>query len=151
MAYVPGFDHDLFLSYSHNDSPEWIRALEESLRQQLRERLGHHVDIWQDKNNIRFGQHWSDEIHNGICGSAAFLVVLSPGYRNSDWWARERKIFLDHCKPCPRSCAIRYVSPVSELVTVSPWASSGPCDDSGRPRRKPLESWPRSSVKASRN
>lgn len=97
-AYVPGFDHDLFLSYSHNDSSEWIRALEESLRQQLGERLGAPVHIWQDQNNIRFGQKWTDEIHNGICSSAGFLAVLSPSYRNSDWCAQERQIFLDHCK-----------------------------------------------------
>jgi hypothetical protein len=31
MAYVPGFDYDLFFSYAHADCPEWIRALEESL------------------------------------------------------------------------------------------------------------------------
>ena len=97
MAYVPGFHHDLFLSYSHNDSAEWIRALEESLRQQLRERLGADVHIWQDQNNIRFGQNWSQEIRDGIRGSAGFLTVLSPSYRNSDWCAQERKVFLDHC------------------------------------------------------
>jgi len=98
MAYVPGFDHDLFLSYSHSDSAEWIRALEESLRQRLGELLGvADVHIWQDRNNIRFGQNWCEEIRNGIRNSAGFLAVLSPGYRNSEWCADERKVFLDHC------------------------------------------------------
>ena len=98
MAYVPGFDHDLFLSYAHNDSAEWIRALEERLRQQLGDILGDEVQIWQDTKNIRFGQDWPDEIEKAICRSVAFLAVLSPSYLNSDWCARERKVFLDHCK-----------------------------------------------------
>ena len=29
MAYVPGFDYDLFFSYAQDDSAEWIRALEQ--------------------------------------------------------------------------------------------------------------------------
>ena len=98
MTYVPGFTHDIFLSYAHGDSKEWIRALEESLRQQLRERLGVDVRIWQDANNIRCGQAWPDEIQQGVLGAAAFLAVLSPSYQNSDWCAKERRIFLDHCK-----------------------------------------------------
>ena len=96
--YVSGFVHDLFLSYSHNDSAEWIHALEESLRQQLWERLGAEVHIWQDENKIRFGQNWCDEIRNGIRSSAGFLAVLSPVYRNSDWCAEESKVFLEHCE-----------------------------------------------------
>jgi hypothetical protein len=98
MPYVLGFDHDLFLSYAHTDSAEWIRALEQSLRQQLRERLGADVDIWQDTNNIRFGQNWPDEINNAIWSAAAFLAVISPGYRTSEWCGGERKTFLDPCK-----------------------------------------------------
>ena len=44
-AYVPGFDHDLFLSYAHGDSREWIGALENSLRQELKQALGT-IEIW---------------------------------------------------------------------------------------------------------
>ena len=98
MAYVLGFDHDLFLSYAHTDSAEWIRALEQSLHQQLRERLGADVDIWQDINNIRFGQNWTEEINHAISSAAAFLAVISPGYRTSEWCADERKTFLDNSK-----------------------------------------------------
>jgi hypothetical protein len=97
-GYVPGFAHDLFFSYARNDSAEWIRALEESLHQHLRERLGLDVGIWKDKNNIRFGQNWTDEIHEAIRSSAAFLAILSPSYRNSEWCARERKLFLDEVR-----------------------------------------------------
>jgi len=98
MAYVPGFNHDLFLSYAHDDSPEWIRALEESLRQQLQERLGDRIHIWQDQQKIRFGQDWPEQIQLGLHSSAGLLAIVSPNYRRSDWCADERNAFLDHCK-----------------------------------------------------
>jgi len=108
MAYVPGFEYDLFLSYAHDDSPEWVRALEESLRQDLIDRLGPEVAIWRDKDNIRFGQNWHEEIQDGVQRSAAFLAIVSPNYRRSDWCARERKIFLDQTKSSGQAKAGRY-------------------------------------------
>jgi hypothetical protein len=108
MAYVPGFDYDLFLSYAQDDSAEWIRALEESLRQDLIDRLGPDVAIWRDKDNIRFGQNWREEIQDGVRRSAAFLAIVSPSYQHSDWCARERKLFLDHSKSCGQLQAGRY-------------------------------------------
>jgi hypothetical protein len=108
MSYVPGFEHDIFFSYPQDDSAEWIRALEVSLQEQLNSRLGAGVDIWRDTRNIRFGQNWCEEITSGIVGSAAFLSIISPSYRASDWCARERKIFLDHCKTTGKLKAGRY-------------------------------------------
>lgn len=32
MAYVPGFDYDLFISYSHADEREWVAILKQNLR-----------------------------------------------------------------------------------------------------------------------
>jgi hypothetical protein len=98
MAYVPGFDYDLFFSYAQDDSADWIRALEQSLSQDLIDRLGPDVTLWRDERNIRFGQNWVAEIEDGVKRSAAFLAIVSPSYRHSDWCARERKIFLDHSK-----------------------------------------------------
>jgi hypothetical protein len=123
MTYVPGFSHDLFFSYAQNDSATWIRALEESLRQQLRERLGLDVGIWRDEKEIRFGQHWPDEIHEAVKTSAAFLAVLSPSYRNSEWCARERKIFLDYCRAASQLKAGSYYR-FLKLVKL-PWPDNG--------------------------
>lgn len=98
MPYVPGFNFDLFLSYAHADSADWIRALELSLRQELQDRLGPEIEVWKDTNNIRFGQKWTDEIENGLIASAALLAVVSPSYRKAEWCDRERETFLDHCQ-----------------------------------------------------
>jgi len=76
MAYVPGFDFDLFFSYAQDDSAEWMRALERSLRQDLIDRLGPDVAIWKDDNNIRFGQKLARG--NRECPEG---IRRAPGYR----------------------------------------------------------------------
>ncbi len=119
MSYVPLFDHDLFLSYAHGDSLEWIRALEKSLRQQLQERLGDSIKIWQDDKQIRFGQNWTEEIQRGLERSAALLAVISPNYRASEWCDDERNIFLDHCKAANQLKAGSYHRFLKAIKT--PW------------------------------
>src|SRR5262249_40187872 len=89
---------DLFLSYAHEDSLEWIRALEQSLRQELQQRLGDSIEIWQDAKQVRFGQEWTERIQRGLERSAALLAVGSPNYPASQWCDNERDKFLDHCR-----------------------------------------------------
>src|SRR5271156_2566729 len=122
MAYVPGFEHDLFFSYAQDDSPEWVRALEQSLRQDLIDRLGPDVSIWRDKNGIRFGQNWREEIEDALKTSAALLAVVSPSYQRSIWCSRERKIFVDHAKTASLYKAGRYYR-FLKLVRL-PWADN---------------------------
>jgi hypothetical protein len=94
MAYVPGFNTDVFLSYAHGDDPIWIRAFEQALAKAVRERLGHDIRVWQDTKQLRVGHDWQNEISTAIATTAAFLVVLSPSYRTSDWCSRELTRFL---------------------------------------------------------
>jgi hypothetical protein len=123
MAYVPKFDYDLFFSYAHDDSAQWIHALQGSLREALVDWLGSGFAIWEDKNRIRFGQNWSQEIQDGVKGSAAFLAVVSPNYERSDWCARERKLFLEHSKAEGKLKAGRYYR-FLKLVRL-PWPDNG--------------------------
>jgi TIR domain len=108
MAYVPGFDYDLFFSYARDDSPEWVHALEESLRQDLIDRLGPDVAIWRDKDNIRFGQNWREEIGDAVKASAALLAIMSPSYQLSSWCRRECQTFVDHAQAGNRYKVGRY-------------------------------------------
>jgi hypothetical protein len=95
MAYVPGFRHDLFVSYAHGDDPGWIEGFEGALRQGLRERLGQPVSMWQDVGKLRLGQNWQEEIEEAIGQTAAFVAIVSPSYLNSVWCQRERRQFLE--------------------------------------------------------
>ena len=119
MAYVPDQAYDLFLSYAHNDSLEWIRALEESLRQELRQKLGSPIEIWRDEGNLRFGQKWDRQIVEGLKGTAALLALVSPSYRRSEWCDEERNTFLEHCEATKQSMAGPYYRFLKAIKT--PW------------------------------
>ena len=92
MAYVPGLDHDLFVSYAHEDLP-WVSALQEQLTERLLHRLGWECDVWQDKNKLRTGQNWPSELEKAIRGSAAFLAILSRNYQGKEWCEKELDAF----------------------------------------------------------
>ena len=92
MAYVPGLDHDLFVSYAHEDLP-WVSALQEQLTERLLHRLGWECDVWQDKNKLRTGQNFPSELEKAIRRSAAFLAVLSRNYQGKDWCEKELDAF----------------------------------------------------------
>jgi hypothetical protein len=52
MAFVPGFEHDVFVSYAHGDDREWISRFYDRLRTALT-RLLPGVEIWMDKDDLR--------------------------------------------------------------------------------------------------
>jgi hypothetical protein len=52
MAFVPGFEHDVFISYAHGDDRDWINSFLDRLRPALN-RLLLGSDVWIDK---RLGQ-----------------------------------------------------------------------------------------------
>jgi hypothetical protein len=97
-AFVPGFQHDLFISYAHEDDKRWIQAFEDELRDEISRRLGMGISVWQDTSKIRAGENWQVAIHEGIEGAAAFVAVVSPRYQNSQWCARERNEFRKRFK-----------------------------------------------------
>ncbi len=97
-AFVPGFQHDLFISYAHEDDKRWIQAFEDELRDEISRRLGMGISVWQDTSRIRAGENWQVAIQEGIEGAAAFVAVVSPRYQNSQWCARERNEFKKHFK-----------------------------------------------------
>ena len=94
MAYVPGLEHDLFLTYAHADDPTWVQALEVELRARVRERLGLDISVWQDEQKLRGGQNWVKAIDEALVATAALVAIISPSYRTSEWCATERNRFL---------------------------------------------------------
>lgn len=92
-GFVPGLENDIFISYAHEDDNAWIQAFEKSLGEELWDRLGLGVSVWQDGQRLRVGQNWQAEIETGVQRSAVFVAVLSPRYENSDWCTNERNIF----------------------------------------------------------
>ena len=53
MAYAPGFDVDVFISYAHkNNEKGWVTALDDYLTRRIPEFLEHqaNVVVWRDKS-----------------------------------------------------------------------------------------------------
>jgi len=108
MSFVPGYEHDVFISYaSVDDHPPvnvakgWVTTLVTELERVLAEELGRSgkVNIWMDYQ-LGSNDVLSPTLLNAIDRSATLLVILSPGYMASEWCARERNAFLS------KACAI---------------------------------------------
>jgi hypothetical protein len=97
MAFVPNYDHDVFVSYAHIDNQgetAWVSTLLRHLDTDLRQRLGtKDLRIWIDED-LSGNRPLTPEIMRSIQRSATLLVVMSSGYLTSEWCARERNAFL---------------------------------------------------------
>ena len=104
MAYVPGYEHDVFVSYAHvDDEPEpgettgWVTTLVSSLKSKLASKLGRSdaFSVWMDHELLGHSS-LSRQIIGTLERSATLVVILSPGYVASSWCQREASAFLSH-------------------------------------------------------
>jgi len=101
MAYVPGFDHDIFISYAHvdNDPLEeeedgWVTKLHTSLMTLIPQKIGRAEDlsIWRDLK-LEGNDEFSDTLESGFRRSAVMLTILTPSYLASTWCSKELEGF----------------------------------------------------------
>src|SRR5688572_10784081 len=88
MGYVPGYVHDIFVSYAHGDDRAWINRLVDRLEPALKQRLGIKASIWIDEEALRRSRDFSAEIPDSVQSSAIFLLLASPSYIRSDYCVR---------------------------------------------------------------
>ena len=97
MAYVPGFDIDVFISYARqSDLKDWVTKFKEEIDSQLGSTLsGQRPIVWMD-SRLKTGDEVKPEIERLLRRTAIFLAVVSPGYVASDWcMVHELRYFLD--------------------------------------------------------
>lgn len=102
MAFVPGCEHDIFVSYAHIDNEPlsgadegWVTILVRNLETVVRQKLGdraRRLDVWTD-HELAGNRPFDAAIESALGRTAALLVVMSPGYLASDWCRREREAF----------------------------------------------------------
>ena len=104
MAYVPSYEHDVFVSYAHvDDEPElgekdgWVTTLVSTLKKRLAQKLGRSdaLSLWMDHELLGHAGV-SRQIADALERTATFIVILSPGYIASSWCQREMSAFLGH-------------------------------------------------------
>jgi len=102
MNYVPGYAHDIFVSYAQVDdlSDEegvdgWVTTLIKKLRNRLAQLLGRqdNFSLWFD-HHLAHHVNITPEITRTLENTATLVVVFSPGYLASEWCNRERDSFL---------------------------------------------------------
>jgi hypothetical protein len=89
MSYVPGYNHDLFISYAHGDDRDWINRFIDRLKPELKRRLGMEPAIWIDDDFLRKSRDFRQEIPASVRSSAVFLLLCSPSYLRSEYCVRE--------------------------------------------------------------
>ncbi len=106
MAYVAGFENDIFISYAHVDDipmpgvqDGWVTTLVSCIRTRLSQRLGRSdsFKIWMDyelSHHTKITPQIMDALHK----TAIMIIVLSPGYISSEWCQREKNSFMQFIK-----------------------------------------------------
>jgi hypothetical protein len=98
MAYVPGFQNDIYISYSHVDNARaesgdrYITHLHQRLETELSQLAGNLV-IWRD-SRLASNALFDDTIWQAIENSALFIAVNSIGYLQSDYCRKELEWFI---------------------------------------------------------
>ena len=111
-AFVPGYQHDIFVSYAHVDDltyPEinaagWVATLIEGLKVKLSQEFGRNdlFALWKDEQ-LAPNKPLTPEILNALKQSATLVIILSPGYMASTWCQREMQTFWQELAQRTRS------------------------------------------------
>jgi hypothetical protein len=104
MAYIPGFEHDIFISYAHVDNCAiqgkscWVNQFHEELEIALAKCIGRMglVKIWRDMR-LEGNQLLDNTIQSAIDKSALFLALTSHGYFHPDSYC-PKELQLFHTK-----------------------------------------------------
>jgi hypothetical protein len=104
MAYVPGYLHDVFISYACADDEQshlvrqFCEMLERALRAEgfrLKVDDPAGVDVFLDRRRLKAGDDLTEQVLTSARGSAVFIAFHSPAYLASDWCRREATEFCN--------------------------------------------------------
>lgn len=108
MAFVPGFKHDVFISYAHANNMRltekdagYVTRLYEDLTHFLIGELGRRefFEIWLDKEELRGNDDFDAKLNASFLDSAVLVCVCSQSYVASAWCRRELSTFSGHKHP----------------------------------------------------
>src|SRR5262249_11127606 len=122
-AYVPGFEHDIFISYaSVDDMPElgvqgWVSTFVELLTNGLARLLGRRdcFSLWMDRTRLNATTLITPGIERSLKKTAVMVALLSNGYLASPWCPWERDVFLQSVGPEAEDCARVFVIELDRL------------------------------------
>lgn len=107
MAYTPGFEHDVFITFSHEDNlapageKGWVAQFREHLAIWLRRRGLKGLKVWWDAERLRGNTDFDARIERVLSSTALLLVLHSRNYRQSDYCHRELDWFVSSARRHP--------------------------------------------------
>lgn len=104
MAYIKGYEYDIFISYSHLDNQKffnqaqgWIEHFCSELNKLISQRIGmpDAIKIWWDNKKLDGSKVFDQSIANGIDQSAIMLCLTSSAYLKSEYCKKELDLFYN--------------------------------------------------------
>ena len=105
-----------FMSYARFDDQHddgQLTAFRERLSAEIRVQTGEEFAIFQDRNDIAWGQNWQQRIDQALDAVTLLLVIITPGFFRSPACRAEVQRFLDRERPLGRDDLILPVYYVS--------------------------------------
>lgn len=103
---MPGPKPIAFMSYVHFDDAHdngKLTQFRERLSGELTMQTGDEFPIFQDRNDINWGQNWKERIEDSIDGATFFLPIITPSFFKSAACRDELERFLKREKKLKRS------------------------------------------------
>ena len=125
MAAVPGYRHDVFVSYAHSDNVPvagtevgFVSQLVSDLKTEVGRKIGKTLDIWWDHYSLAGNTPVTPEIMTAAGDCASIVVVASPAYLKSEWCDRERSTFFQWLgrrqSGAPRAVFVVSIEPIGQ-------------------------------------
>jgi parallel beta-helix repeat protein len=94
-----------FYSYKHLEGNDrtYLNNLRSNLEDDLLAITGLPIKLWQDVDDIKWGQEWRKAIDKGLAEAAFFIPVITPGYLYSDVCRSEFEKFANYEKKRKRT------------------------------------------------
>ncbi|MBR0238713.1 MAG: TIR domain-containing protein, partial [Thermoguttaceae bacterium] len=98
------YNFDYFISYAHKDNvsedgkPGFVDEFVEKLQNspEHRQMFGGKIKVFFDKSEIHSMSDWDNRIRSSLASSRFLIVLLSPGYFQSEYCAREFDWWMQH-------------------------------------------------------
>ena len=106
MAYVTGYEHDIFISYAQVDNLptnrggkeiRWVSFFKEELQKRVDQKLGrvNATKIWMDPQDLGGNHAVTPTVDTAIRKTAVWVVVLSYGYLRSMCCQEDIRSFVE--------------------------------------------------------
>ena len=94
-----------FFSYViADDKYGHLTQLRERLSDEVQMQTGAEFPIFQDRNDIEWGQNWQQRLEQAVQDEVTFLIpIITPSFFTRDWCRRELQLFVDREKDLGRN------------------------------------------------